>query len=107
MGLAYRGKFYSQVNVIKPIKNLISKKIKSSESRMKNKYYWLDLALIMLAMSLLWLVLGYVMLEIGKMSLDQIVIGLIWTMGLLIGVFATASSLAVISHLKKNQKKLY
>lgn len=76
------------------------------ENKIK-KYYRLDLVLIILAMALLWLVLGYVMLEIGKLPLDKIVIGFIWIMGALIGIFATASSIAVISHLKKNQKKLY
>lgn len=76
------------------------------ENKIK-KYYRLDLVLIIQAMALLWLVLGYVMLEIGKLPLDKIVIGFIWIMGALIGVFATVSSIAVISHLKKNQIKLY
>ncbi|MBC3887716.1 hypothetical protein GH810_05275 [Acetobacterium paludosum] len=76
------------------------------ENKIK-KYYRLDLAFIILAMAVLWLVLGYVMFEIGKMSLDEIVKGFIWIMGTLIEIFATVSSIAVISHLKKNQKKLY
>ncbi|KNZ42201.1 hypothetical protein [Acetobacterium bakii] len=72
-----------------------------------NKTYRMDGIAIIIAMIVLWAVLIFVMLKIGDITPNQPLKAMIFTIGILVGVFATASSMAVLIHLKKNKKTLY
>ena len=73
---------------------------------MKKKYL-MDWVAIVFAMIVLWAVLILVMLNIGDTTPNQTLKVMIFAIGILAGIFATASSFAVLIHLKKNKKDLY
>lgn len=76
------------------------------ESQIKKKYL-MDCAIIMFVMIILWAVIIIVMLNISGIAPNRTLRIIIFTIGMLVGIFATASSVAVIIHLKKNQNYLY
>ena len=76
------------------------------ESQIKKKCS-MDCAAIISAMIILWIVLIIVMLNINGAVPNQTLRTIIFIIGILVGTFATASCIAVIIHLKKNQKDLY
>jgi len=76
------------------------------ESQMKKKYL-MDEAAIIFAMIVLWTVLIFVMINIGNITPNQSLKMMIFAIGILVGIFATAASMAVLIHLKKNKRILY
>ena len=71
------------------------------------KMYAQDCTAIFISMAALWLVLGYVMTRVSAIVPDQTVRIIILLVGIVAGTFGTASSIAVLVHLKKNQRSLY
>ncbi|MBK5244239.1 MAG: hypothetical protein JJE18_04285 [Eubacteriaceae bacterium] len=76
------------------------------ESQMGKKYL-MDKAAIIFALIVLWTVLIFVMLNIEGITPTKSLKLTIFAIGILMGIFATAASIAVLIHLKKNKKILY
>ncbi len=71
------------------------------------KMYSKDIAAIIFILIILWIILSVVMININYSVSDSFLRTVIISIGILVGLFSTASSIAVIIHLKKNQKILY
>ncbi|MFA9423300.1 MAG: hypothetical protein ACERLG_06965 [Sedimentibacter sp.] len=71
------------------------------------KMYTTDCVAIISIMAILWTILTIVMFNISGIVENQNLRMIIFAIGILVGAFATASSVAVIIHLKKNQNNLY
>jgi len=76
------------------------------ESRIKRMYFQ-DCAVIVIFMAILWLLLIFAVTKVSVIAPTRTVSMIIIIVGLAAGAFATASSIAVLSHLKKNQRQLY
>lgn len=76
------------------------------ESKIKKMYMGDSLA-IGFAMLALWLFLIYIIPEVWGIADQQLMKMTIAFAGVTLGAFASSSSLAVLVHLKKNQKELY
>ena len=76
------------------------------ESKIKKMYLGDSLAII-LAMLTLWLFLIYIIPEVLGIAPQHMMKMTIAIVGVALGAFASSSSLAVLVHLKKNQKELY
>ncbi len=66
-----------------------------------------DCTIIISILAVLWLILCFVMIQVSDIVSGHAVrIGILAT-GLLVAAFATASSTAVLIHLRKNRRELY
>ena len=72
-----------------------------------NKKCLIDCSAIGLILVIMWSVLILVIFNIISLLDSDLFKVLIAFTGILVGTFATASSVAVINHLRKNKKSLY
>lgn len=72
-----------------------------------NKKCLIDCSAIVLILVIMWSVLILVIFNIISLLDSDLFKVLIAFTGILVGTFATASSVAVINHLRKNKKSLY
>ena len=72
-----------------------------------NKKCLIDCSTIGLILIIMWSVLILVIFNIISLLESDLFKVLIALTGILVGTFATASSVAVINHLRKNKKSLY
>lgn len=66
-----------------------------------------DIVAIIFILIILWTILSIVMVNINYAVTNVFLRTAIISIGILVGMFASASSIAVIVHLKKNQNNLY
>ncbi len=71
------------------------------------KLFRQDIAAILFMLAALWTVLIYAMTQIIKIAPDPANGIAISMIGVVAGLFATASMIAVLVHLRKNKNKLY
>lgn len=69
--------------------------------------YRQDCIIITIAVVILWSVLSYVILNVSRLSENHSMGLIIASVGVVVCVFGTASSKAVLSHLKKNKETIY
>ena len=72
-----------------------------------NRMFFKDCAAVILSTAFMWVILILVMISVGDIAPEQAVRLVIFFVGLGVGAFATASSMAVIIHLIKNKDELY
>lgn len=72
-----------------------------------NKKCLKDCVSILFVLIAMWTVLTIVILNIRDLVESNTLRIIISTTGIIVGAFATASSLAVINHLRKNRNNLY
>lgn len=72
-----------------------------------NKKVIKDSIAVVALLIIMWSILTLVIFNIMGLVDSDILRTLIAAAGLLVGTFATASSVAVINHLRKNKKNLY
>jgi len=66
-----------------------------------------DCTTIVLILVLLWLILGFVMVQVSAIAPSHSIRTGIIIAGILVGTFSTASSVAVFIHLRINRNELY
>lgn len=71
------------------------------------KLYLIDFSTVMVFLSLFWMLILFVALNVIALALSTVIRNLILITTALIIIFGTACSLAVIVHLKKNQTRIY
>lgn len=76
------------------------------DKKIENMYRQ-DCIIIAIAVVVLWSVLSYVILNVSRLPESRSLGLIISSVGLAVCIFGTASSKAVLSHLKKNKKSIY
>ncbi|SCZ81013.1 hypothetical protein [Acidaminobacter hydrogenoformans] len=71
------------------------------------KLYSTDCVTMMLFLAIFWLLLIYIAFNVIAIVSDPAVKGVIIVAAALIAAFGTASSIAVLVHLRKNQRQIY
>lgn len=72
-----------------------------------NVLFFKDCAVVFMTMVILWVILSFVMIQVSCITPNIMIKTVILCAGIIAGIFSTASSLAVVIHLKRNQKELY
>ena len=80
--------------------------MKDLDKRVEDMYR-LDCIIIAIAVVALWSILSYVILQVSRLSQNGLIGLIIASIGIIACIFVTASSKAVLSHLKKNKKAIY
>ncbi len=76
------------------------------ENKIK-KLYLQDCIIVLIFMIVLWSILVYVLSKVVLIAPGTTVKMFVIFIGIMAGTFATAAMVAVLVHLKKNQKQLY
>lgn len=71
------------------------------------KLYTTDCVTMMLFLAIFWLLLIYIAFNVIALASEPAVKGVIIAAAALIAAFGTASSIAVLVHLRKNQRQIY
>ncbi len=71
------------------------------------KLLFSDCVIIVSILVVLWLILCFVMAQVSAITPNHSIKTGIMSAGLLAGAFSTAASIAVLIHLRTNQKELY
>jgi len=76
------------------------------ENKIKKMYHQ-DNATVICMLIALWAVMIYTITQVVRIAPDHATCIVITVIGIVAGLFATASCIAVLAHLKKNKIKLY
>lgn len=76
------------------------------ESKIKKKYFQ-DGMVVFVFTAILWILQLYMISVVAGIAQDQVAKTVIILAGIVAAAFVTASSAAVLVHLKKNQTKIY
>lgn len=80
--------------------------MKSDGSKI-NKMYRQDTGLVFIFIILIWLVLGFVLINVSSLAPSDLIRNVALASGTIAGIFVTSSLIAVLVHLKKNRIGLY
>ena len=72
-----------------------------------NKMYRQDTGLIVVFIIFVWLVLGFVLINIRSLAPNDLIRDVTLAAGSMAGIFVTSSLIAVLVHLKKNRVGIY
>lgn len=72
-----------------------------------NKLYRQDTGLIFVFILFVWVVLGFVLLNVTSLAVSDLIRNVALIAGVVAGIFVTSALVAVLVHLKKNRIALY
>lgn len=71
------------------------------------KMYWQDNGLVVIFIIFVWLVLGFVLINVSSLAPNYLIRNVSLAVGSLSVFFVTSSLIAVLVHLKKNRVSIY
>jgi len=80
--------------------------MESDEAKM-DKMYRQDTGLVLIFIVFVWLVLGFVLINISSLAPNILIRDVNLVVGLVAGIFVTSALIAVLVHLKKNRVGIY
>lgn len=72
-----------------------------------DKLYRQDTGLVLVFIIFVWLVLGFVLINVSSLAPNALIRNVTLVAGSLAGIFVTSSLIAVLVHLKKNRVGIY
>lgn len=72
-----------------------------------NKLYRQDTGLIFVFILFVWVVLGFVLMNVSSLAVNDVIRNVALVAGAVAGFFVTSALVAVLVHLKKNRITLY
>lgn len=71
------------------------------------KMYRQDTGLVVICIIFVWLVLGFVLINVSSLAANELIRDVTLGAGTMVGIFVTSSLIAVLVHLKKNRVAIY
>ena len=71
------------------------------------KMYRQDTGLVVISIIFVWLVLGFVLINVSSLAANELIRDETLGAGTMVGIFVTSSLIAVLVHLKKNRVAIY
>ncbi|MBP1759493.1 MAG: hypothetical protein H6Q63_410 [Firmicutes bacterium] len=72
-----------------------------------NKLYRQDTGLIFVFILFVWVVLGFVLMNVSSLAVNDVIRNVALVAGVVAGFFVTSALVAVLVHLQKNRISLY
>jgi len=72
-----------------------------------NKLYRQDTGLVVAFIIFVWLVLGFVLINVSRLAPNDLIRNVSLAAGLMAGILVTSSLIAVLVHLKRNRVSIY
>lgn len=71
------------------------------------KMYRQDTGLVVICIIFVWLVLGFVLINVSSLAANELIRDVTLGAGTMVGIFVTSALIAVLVHLKKNRVAIY